>query len=70
MLIVILIGTVQLGRFVRGLLESSEKKEKDGRSNYPVQVIGRVGSAIRSLLGMDSKMGSISSSSGTPGTTM
>ncbi|XP_021701680.1 enhancer of mRNA-decapping protein 4 homolog isoform X1 [Aedes aegypti] len=70
MLIVILIGTVQLGRFVRGLLESSEKKEKDGRSNYPVQVIGRVGSAIRSLLGMDGKMGSISSSSGTPGTTI
>lgn len=76
MLIVILIGTVQLGRFVRGLLWSSEERaaSEQQSSRSPVQVVRRVGSAIRSVLGgMDGGVGKMggsvsSSASGTSGT--
>lgn len=76
MLIVILIGTVQLGRFVRGLLWSSEERaaSEQQSSRFPVQVVRRVGSAIRSVLGgMDGGVGKMggsvsSSASGTSGT--
>ncbi|XP_019559738.3 enhancer of mRNA-decapping protein 4 homolog isoform X1 [Aedes albopictus] len=76
MLIVILIGTVQLGRFVRGLLWSSEERaaSEQQSSRSPVQVVRRVGSAIRSVLGgMDGVVGKMggsvsSSASGTSGT--
>lgn len=72
MLIIILIGTVQLSRFVRGLLVSSEEEKEQGQNFHynPVFVVRRVGSAIRTLLRMDgNKMGKIGSS-GTAGTTM
>lgn len=69
MLITILIGTVQFGRFVKRLLVASkEEREKD--QNNPDNLVRDVRSAIRTLIRMEgSKVGKINSS-GTDGTTM